>query len=187
MPQSNILVSSIKIVSTNESVTDISSIFKLINIRESIDLPLIRGDINIEDDMGLYEFLPILGQEWIFIELELDNYTTTIEGFVYKVSNFKRINARRSQYTLHFCSYESYLNQTKRVKRSFRNTAVSDIIQDILRNDIKTQKRIIIDPTFGDITYIPTNITPFQSIRELLKLAVSNTNDSSSYIFLKTD
>ena len=185
MPQSNILVSSIKIVSTNESVTDISSIFKLINIRESIDLPLIRGDINIEDDMGLYEFLPILGQEWIFIELELDNYTTTIEGFVYKVSNFKRINARRSQYTLHFCSYESYLNQTKRVKRSFRNTAVSDIIQDILRNDIKTQKRIIIDPTFGDITYIPTNITPFQSIRELLKLAVSNTNDSSSYIFFE--
>ena len=61
----------------------------------------------------------------------------------------------------------------------------NNIIQDILRNDIKTQKRIIIDPTFGDITYIPTNITPFQSIRELLKLAVSNTNDSSSYIFFE--
>ena len=182
MQASKVNITSIKIIAGQNSVTDISKIFKSLNIKESIGSTTINGFITIEDDINLYESLPILGQEWLSIEFENDSVSTIINVFAYKVSNFKKINPRRTEYTLHFCSYEFYVNLNKRVRRSFKNASVGDIIYDVLTKDLKTSKKIIIEPTFGDVTYIAPNINPFLLIKELLKKSSTN-NNSSGYVF----
>ena len=182
MQQSKVNITSIKLIASENRVTDISKIFKSLNIKESISTTTINGFITIEDDINLYESLPILGQEWISIEFEMGGIATIINAFVYKVSNFNKINTRRTEYTLHFCSYEFYVNLNKRVRRSFKSTPVADIISEVLTKDLKTTKRITIESTLGDITYVAPNINPFLLIKELLKKSVTK-NNGGGYIF----
>ena len=182
MQQSKVNITSIKLIASENRVTDISKIFKSLNIKESISTTTINGFITIEDDINLYESLPILGQEWISIEFEMGGIATIINAFVYKVSNFKKVNTRRTEYTLHFCSYEFYVNLNKRVRRSFKSTPVADIISEVLTKDLKTTKRITIESTLGDITYVAPNINPFLLIKELLKKSVTK-NNGGGYIF----
>ena len=94
MQQSKVNITSIKLIASENRVTDISKIFKSLNIKESISTTTINGFITIEDDINLYESLPILGQEWISIEFEMGGIATIINAFVYKVSNFNKINTR---------------------------------------------------------------------------------------------
>ena len=128
MQESKVSIPSIKIVASEDRVTDISKIFKSLNIKESIATTTINGYITLQDDINLYESLPILGQEWLSIEFEMGGVSTILDAFVYKISDFNKINPRRTEYTLHFCSYEFYVNLNKRVRRSFKSTPVSYII-----------------------------------------------------------
>ena len=104
MFQSRASVKSIKIIASDDSVTDISNIFVSINIRESIDIPTINGDITIQDGIGVYEILPIIGQELIEITFENFEQSSVVSGFVYKISHFKRLSPRSSRYVLYFSS-----------------------------------------------------------------------------------
>jgi len=185
MYQSKVTVRSIKIVANENSITDISSIFTSLNIRESIDIPTINGDITIQDEMGVYAFLPIIGQELISIEFDDGDITSVVNGFVYKISHFKKETPQRSRYVLYFSSYEQFVNQGKRIRRSFKSMTPSDIIVDILRNDIKTTKKIVTERTSGDINYIAPNVTPFRAIKQLLKMSVSGNKDNSNYVFFE--
>ena len=182
MQESKVSIPSIKIVASENRVTDISKIFKSLNIKESIATTTINGYITLQDDINLYESLPILGQEWLSIEFEMGGVSTILDAFVYKISDFNKINPRRTEYTLHFCSYEFYVNLNKRVRRSFKSTPVSDIISEVLTKDLGTTKRIIIESTLGDITYVAPNINPFLLIKHLLKKSVTK-NDSGGYVF----
>ena len=78
MQQSKVNITSIKLIASENRVTDISKIFKSLNIKESISTTTINGFITIEDDINLYESLPILGQEWLLIEFEMGGVNTII-------------------------------------------------------------------------------------------------------------
>lgn len=185
MFQSRASVKSIKIIASDNSVTDISDIFVSINIRESIDIPTINGDITIQDGIGVYEILPIIGQELIEITFENFEQSSVVSGFVYKISHFKRLSPRSSRYVLYFSSYEQFVNQGKNIRRSFKDMTASDIIVDILQNDIQTSKGMVIEATTANINYIAPNITPFKAINQLLKMSVSTNNNNSNYVFFE--
>ena len=139
MLPSQVKINYVYIVASKDRVMDASLIFTSLRIRESMDMAAINGDIVIQDDSNHYEILPIVGQEQIQISFEAGDIESVVTGFVYKIGDFKKIDGRRTQYTLYFVSMEQYFNQNNRVRRAYSNLPPSDIILDILSNDIVTE------------------------------------------------
>ncbi len=182
---SQINITSVKIFSTPTFGIDVGYIFSSLRIRESIVHQFISGDITIEDDSNLYESLPIVGQEQIQINIETGDVQERITGFVYALKEFQKIDARRSSYILYFVSIEQYFNQNNRIARSFKNTAPHEIINSIFTTDINTKKKVIIEAMSGNITYIAPNITPFRTIKSVLKQSESSSNGTSNFLFFE--
>ena len=185
MLPSQIDVTSVKIFASENNGVDVGYIFSSLRIRESIVHEFISGDITIEDDSNLYESLPIIGQERIEITIKHNDVEEVISGFVYALKEFQKIDARRSTYILYFVSVEKYFNQNNRVARAFTNTAPHEAINSIFKSDIITKKRIIIESMSGNISYIAPNITPFQTIKSILRQCESLSNNTSNFLFFE--
>ena len=182
---SQINVTSVKIFSTPDIGIDVGYIFSSLRIRESIVHQFISGDITIEDDSNLYESLPIIGQEQIQINIEAGDVQERITGFIYALKEFQKIDARKSTYILYFVSIEQYFNQNNRIARAFKDTAPHKIIDNIFTTDVNTKKRIIIEEMGGNITYIAPNITPFRTIKNVLKQSESSSTKTSNFLFFE--
>ena len=185
MLPSQIDITSVKIFPTEGIGIDVGYVFSLLRIRESIVHEFISGDITIEDESNLYETLPIVGQEQIQITIRHNDTEELIVGVVYALKEFQKIDARRSSYKLFFVSIEKYFNQNNRVARAFTNTAPHDAINSIFKSDIITKKRIIIEAMSGNISYIAPNITPFQTIKSILRQCESLSNNTSNFLFFE--
>ena len=185
MLPSQVKINYVYIVASKDRVMDASLIFTSLRIRESMDMAAINGDIVIQDDSNHYEILPIVGQEQIQISFEAGDIESVVTGFVYKIGDFKKIDGRRTQYTLYFVSMEQYFNQNNRVRRAYSNLPPSDIILDILSNDIVTEKNLIIEEMDGNISYVVPNITPFKAVKQVLKLSISSHNGTSNFVFFE--
>jgi hypothetical protein len=185
MLPSQVKINYVYIIADQGRVMDASLIFTNMRIRESMDMAAINGDIVIQDDNNHYEILPIIGQEQIQISFEAGDIESVVTGFVYKIGDFKKIDGRRTQYTLYFVSMEQYFNQNNRVRRSYTNLPPSDIIHDILNNDIVTEKNVIIEEMGGNISYLVPNITPFKAVNRVLKLSTSSSNGTSNFVFFE--
>ena len=185
MLPSQIYIKSVKKFPTEAIGIDVGYVFSLLRIRESIVHEFISGDITIEDESNLYETLPIVGQEQIQITIRHNDTEELIVGVVYALKEFQKIDARRSSYKLFFVSIEKYFNQNNRVARAFTNTAPHEIITSIFKSDVPTKKGVIIESMSGNITYIAPNITPFKTIRSVLKQCESLANGTSNFLFFE--
>lgn len=178
-------VESIVISSPSGREFDATYLFTQLTLSESLSSTAMSGTISLEDDHDHYELLPIIGQERLRLTVETLEKRFTFSFIIYKVSDVRKINARRSSYTLFFVSEEQYLNENKRLSRAYQNTTHDKIITDIMSNDIGTQKRVIVEETQGAVTYIAPNVRPFKAIRQLLKRSVSAETGGSNFVFFE--
>ena len=101
---------------------------------------------------------------------------------VHTVQNMKEMEANAGAsiqsgltYRLHFCSPELLTNNRVRVSRTLQGT-YSDMIQDILVNDLKTTKHIEIEETTDLKHIIIPNLRPFDAINLITSSAQDETN-----------
>ena len=185
MLPSQIDITSVKIFAAEDVGVDVGYVFSSLRIRESIVHEFVSGDITIEDDSNLYESLPIIGQEQIQITINHNDINEVIVGIVYALREFEKIDARRSAYRLYFVSIEKYYNQNNRIARAFKNTAPHDIIGSIFKADVPTKKMVLIESMSGNVSYIAPNITPFQTIKNVLRQCESLSTGTSNFLFFE--
>lgn len=176
---------------------------KSITINESIfDNYFIQGTIVIEDAIGYAEILPIIGDEWLFL-----NFTTPTSGIENK-RLYKIISSSPEQYdgenplvtySLKFVTYEYFLNLKEKVFIARNSITIHNLAQKIYKNyitkfldsngepigtvDIPLNQIFIPEKVKGVYNICISNKTPFNAIHYLSARALSNNYNGASFIF----
>ena len=95
-----------------------------VNIYQDIDTPYMSGSIFVSEASGLYEILPILGQERLLFELRTPSTSDSVDfstyhAMVYNVSTRNLSGNRNQTYGLNFTTQESFKNTRTKVSKSF--------------------------------------------------------------------
>lgn len=163
------------------------SLFNQINIYENMLKSTITGDIIINDSINLLNTFPIINEEKIVIEFKTpgsDN-SVTYNFIIYAIENLTNGSQNKSKaYTLKLCSEEFYHNATHLVNKAY-NTEISNIIEDILTSQIKTDKPVFLENSKGVQNLVLTKKKPFIAIDMVRSRAVSKKYLSSSFVFFE--
>lgn len=157
------------------------------DIFEDMAKPTLYATVFFNDNIGLIEDFPIIGEEEIEIEFETPGQSATTK---YKFRSFeltnvtKNVNGKGATYTLRCVSEEHLYNNSDLVTQSFQDT-LSNIVPVILSKYLKTKKEVIIDPTKGIQTLAVPRLNPLQTIDMIRKRAVSQKFPASSYVFFE--
>ena len=122
-------------------------------IYEDIESSSITGSLLIDDSSGIYQSLPIIGQEKIIFKVTTPGYAlsidfTTFFANVYDVE--KRITSGEHSHTylLNWTTDEALLNVRTRVSKSYKKE-FSTNVEQILRDEryLNSRKRLFVEPT----------------------------------------
>ena len=168
---------------------NITSIYQEINIYDSMFMPCMRGEILIQDAIGLSSKLLLDGSEYLSMEIskgEESGATTFKKTFrVYKQSGRENLNQNSEIYLLYFASEEMIFSEQQKINQSFNGT-YTDIVNVILKKylAIPKAKLGIVEQSKGLHTVIVPNLSPFDATNWLSKRAV-NSESLPSFLFFE--
>lgn len=161
---------------------------KEIHIFENIVYPAMFCELSIADSGRFYENFPITGNEFITMTLKTKGRDNTVE---YRFSVGQRTNYQVQDnnkmvtYTLQLLSPELKAAGASPMKpKEFKGT-ISDLVKDILTEDIGTEKPINIEPSTGIINKTITGRFPFAAIHEHYLDADNRRDNNGVYVFFE--
>lgn len=164
---------------------DVSSSYANLRFIASIFQPTIRGEISLADSYQLIEEMPMLGEEWLDIEYQsITGDLVTLNLFVYRTSNDEMTSSNNTKtYKLHFVERDQLFAISHTIERSY-NAQYSDIAIDILKNVIKSDNDLNIEPSRG----IQQIIVPFLNAWETMEFIRQRSfsrNFKSPFVFFQ--
>ena len=194
-------ISRLSLISPNNFsiAVDLQFVFSQIEIRENIFSPYVDGYITITDSIGLYERMPIIGEEFLHITFKTKGATSDDEidkiFRVVKVSAFNQDpeNPRVFVYTLEFKSIEYILNLKTKVQKTYKSKTTKEMAEDIYDNYIKNHmsngwfhdytKDFLAEDTSNDHNIVIPNMTPFDALTFLASRSKSADVESTGASF----
>jgi len=165
---------------TKVGSVNITGIYQEINIYDSVFMPCVRGDILIQDAIGLCNKLILDGSEYISMEItkgdESRGATTFKKTFrIYKLSGRENLNQNSEIYILYFASDEMIYSEQQKINQSFTG-AYSDIVNVVLKKYLSVSSNKInkIGTTKGVHTVIVPSLSPFDTMDWLSKKAIDS-------------
>jgi hypothetical protein len=183
-------LSSAVLVSATQQIIDIKFQIQDLNIYQDIFTNCLSGELLVVDALNIPAKFGLHGNEFLYLNFK----TPALRGFdsafrVYKISEYNLRNLNSIGYTIHFCSEEFFINQQKRISKSYKNTTNSKIIIDILRNQLKVSddkmKKSAIEETKGSQSLIVPNMKPLEAINWVSSFSINNAL-SSAFLFFET-
>ena len=200
-------ISNLKLISPNNYPVpiDLSFIFTEIQITENIFSPYVDGFIRIVDAIGLWERIPILGDEYFHITFKSKGSDSNIDEInklfrVVKVTDFNQDpnNPRTYIYTLHFKSVEYIFNLKTKVQKSYSFKSTKDMVSDIYENYVRKNidvgwtkdfaKECFLEETSGEYNISIPGMSPFDAFAFLASRSRSTELNSkgASFSFFET-
>jgi hypothetical protein len=159
-----------------------------IEIYENIHCPGIFCELAIADSRRIYQDFPIILEEYITITFETPNNPGNPTRYVFHIHEVKnRVpneNQKTMSCTIQCISTELITNSDQFVDKAF-NDNISDIVKNIMEENIKSNKKIEIEKTIGIDKYPNFNLKPFQAINSLLKYSISDRYQSHAFVFFE--
>ena len=161
-----------------------------LNIYEDIFTKGLSGNVVIVDNQNVPNHLPLTGFERIEFKLNTPGISkgfdfTSVTGhpmYIYKISNRQEISPRTQAYVLHFSSKEILTNEKKKIYRAMSGN-IDQMIMDIFRRDLESNKTLILEETNGARKYVPTGLRPFEFIDGLCNNAESGRFANAGFLF----
>lgn len=150
-----------------------------IRIYEGMEMPTIAAEIEIIDTaINLIATAPIVGTEEVVIKLitpTISEEEYTYKFVVYGIRN--RIVSKNAQmYVLDLFTLEALKNEALRVGKKLEGTG-EQIVNDILKNYLETDKQIDTEPCKYKMKEIPSLKRPFDLITTILPECVSGSTN----------
>jgi len=127
------------------------------------------GFVILQDGQGLLQKFQILGQE--FLRVNFGRTKTASSNIsrsfrIYKSDRIPSGNHKSEEITLHFCSEEMLLSESKKLQKGANPNGelISVTVNRILKNDLKISKRLHIEPTTGNYNFNINTLKPFEAI-----------------------
>jgi hypothetical protein len=158
-----------------------------INIYENIVYPCMFCELTVVDSIRLYESFPLTTDEFITISVQTPNNETPSEyRFAINRIGEKEVypNSLRVSYTLQLVSPELKRSAASPITKTFTGT-ISELIEDILKEDIGTEKRVNIEPSTGIINKTIGPRLPFSMIHEHYIDADNRRDNNGVYVFFE--
>ena len=171
----------------------VSSGFISCSIYESIFMPCIVAEINVRDsDDALFSALKLSGGEPFDIMFQTPGGNKVSYKFlINKPMNLEPSAQYKSKTMTLLCTSEEAFYASGGVdtygyiQKSYKGKLISNNIQDVLKNYLKTKKKINIEETNGIQDIIAQNEKVWPFIDRIRNRAVSSKNQSSSYVFFE--
>ena len=164
------------------------SLITELNIFQDIDSPYMSGSIFVTDTSGLYEQLPIFGQERLLFTLRTPGANNTVDfsdyhGAVFNVSSRNPSGNREHSYNINFTTLEGFRNLRTKISKSFKGS-IAGMVVEIMKDEdmLGTPKAVMVDPTQNVRKYVSPNLRPFQIIQYLKEEAI-NEKGEPHYLF----
>jgi hypothetical protein len=166
-----------------------------IDIYESIFENTISGCLTLLEDIGLTEYLPIVGVEIVLLSFQIDHpdpsqlpltFTRVFRVIGITNQSFPKNNFRL--YQLQLATQEFVLSVSSRICRAFHGFSCHDAVQNILTKDLQVDAdRQVLDSTFSTVDVVIPNYTPLQAINYFALLAQTDTAwKESNFLFFET-
>ena len=157
----------------------------------------VRGDDGVMQTV--YNGLPIRGGERVLIKIAGNSNTNEGLDFSDTPSRYFHVGSVTNvlidegteTFTLNLISRETITNETVRVGKKFPTSQkISDSVTNILKNYVKTEKEITVDPTQNPYGFIGNMKKPFTLITWLASKSVpgkgSSKDSSAGFLFYET-
>lgn len=185
------VLESCKIVTGQANPFDFRYMVVEINYFEDIYNACITGNMVINDTNNFLNGLGFNGTEYLLLTFSKPGMPTKVEKTfrIFKVSNRTLVKDQNENYVLHFCSEELMLSEQYRVSKSYRGSKISDMVKDVVLNQLKTSPTKFLDAnieeTQGIKDLIIPNLKPFEALSWLSTYAISNSSQTagSPYLF----
>ena len=186
---SDFRIDQIKLTSSKNVEVDLINLLVEINIYENIFSHAIYGSIVIKDTHNLFMNLPLLGQETLRLKIStptLDTPESVIDWTssplaVYKIVDREEMSVGAKLYTLAFTSTELLESNRLRLSKTMVGS-YSDMTRKVLETDIKTNKKLFIEPSLEHRKIVIPNLQPYDFISRLCAQAVSE-DQNPTYLF----
>ena len=182
---------SCKIVSSLAKPYDFKYMVVEINYFEDIFNTYISGNMVVNDTNDFLNNLGFNGNEYLLLTFSKPGLPEKIEKTfrIFKVSERTLVKDQNENYVLHFCSEELILSEQYKISKSYRNKKISEIVKDIVSNQLLVSPKKILDmnieETQGVRDLIVPNLKPFEALSWLCTYAISNESKTagSPYLF----
>lgn len=158
------------------------------DIYESILSPVMFAELVIADSIGLMQNFPILGGEYIKLVFKTPKNRSGPAQFLMRINGIenKQVNEsnKRLTYTIK-CVSSELINNSKTLTTLSATDNISTLVNNVITDQLETNKPIFIDATAGIEKVLLTRMTPFQIIDYLRQRAVSSVYLSSSFCFFE--
>lgn len=141
-----------------------------LNYFEDIFDNSVSGKLVLSDAVGIFKLGGLNGTETINMEFNSGVGGIIIKQklHVYSVTDRHTDNSLNFEnYTLNLCSEELIAAEKYRISKSYKKKAINQIIDDILKNHLKTNKNISIEPTMGSYDFVLPNKKIYETINWL--------------------
>ena len=182
-------LSKLEITSHNGFKQSVVTLASSIQIYEDLFSSSITARITILDDVGLMNYLPVIGQEKVEIQFKTRGGDTQISlnMVIHKISSVSNENLAQS-YNLELVTEDMISNFETRISEHFEGSA-TEIAQKCFER-INSSKTFDVEPSDDrydqETGIIIPNMTPMRAINFLCDRAYSESYKSSSYVFFET-
>lgn len=171
---------------------DLMPYIQKIDLYENITDNTISGAITMVENVGLAEYIPIVGVETVALAFQIDSHGTVKEFkhafrvVALKDQAFPRHDYR--MYTLQLVTPEFVTSISTRISRAFQNITCSTAVQQILMKDLGVKHPLITAETTNEkMTVVIPNYTPLRAINYFTMLAqTTKTPTESNFLFFET-
>lgn len=172
---------------------DVMPFVQKIDIYESIFENTISGSITLVENVGLSEYIPLVGVEVLALAFEIDGpdgtskiFARTFRIVALKHQGFPRHDFR--MYTLQLVTHEFVQSTAMRVCRAYRDVTCQAAVTDLLTTDLKIDAGRLntSEPTFGNVSVTIPNYTPLMAINYFTLLAQTQDRRNSNFMFFET-
>jgi len=167
-----------------------------VNIFESIFSPVIRGELVIQDAIGLFTNFPLTGEEIVSITYVTDVDERRSELMVIESIDSISISDdnRTATYIIKTVSIEAWANARRTVQKAY-NKISAEAVYKIFKEYIETPLKDLLPKSYKVKPFIATpanetaklwvipNLKPFAAINMIAKYAEPVSDESYSYIF----
>lgn len=170
----------------NQSI-DINELIIDFTINSSLYNPYITADVMISDASGIFDFLPLTGDEYLILSFHEPQSEKRFESAfrVYKVGERERVQTRSEMYRIHAISPDYVTAIRKTVENGYTEKRCSDIVQRVFSDYIKVgDKDIEVTKTGNEISFVAPSTNPFDAISWVASESVgTNSNQVSNFVF----
>lgn len=172
---------------------DLLPFVQRIDIFENIFQPTISGSITLLENVGLVEYIPIVGVETLAIAFSVEDSDGNAKTFkrAFRISKVHDTSFPKHDwrlYTMEFVTNEFVTSVSHRVCRAFKSMTCQQAVEGILTDYFKLDKKQIVtnEPTFDKINVTIPNYSPLKAINYFTVLAQTKDKRESNFVFFET-